>query len=83
MENPHCSCKLTRVRSSRCSAGHQVALLLSEELSPVTGKPLVPMRTGNNFSSVWSLTAGTQAGMMQVTALQLQPLRRIPTAAVS
>ena len=47
-----------------CSPGHQVTLLLSEELTRA-GKPLVPMHTGNNFSSVWSLGAGAQAGVMQ------------------
>jgi hypothetical protein len=47
-----------------CSAGHAVTLLLSEELMP-DGKPLVPMHTGNNFTSVWSLKAGTQEGVMQ------------------
>ena len=47
-----------------CSDGHQVTLLLSEELTP-TRKPLVPMHTGNNFTSVWSLKAGTQDSVMQ------------------
>jgi hypothetical protein len=51
-------------RAPNCRSGHQVTLLLSEELTP-SGKPLVPMHTGNNFTSVWSLGAGVQAGVMQ------------------
>ena len=47
-----------------CAAGHKVTLLLSEELTPA-GAPLVPMRTGNNFTAVWTLRAGKQAAVMQ------------------
>lgn len=38
------------------TAGHMVTILLSEELKP-DGTPLVPMHTGNNFTSVWTLAS--------------------------
>ena len=41
------------------TAGHQVIVVLSEELAP-DGTPLVPMHTGNNFTARWTLAAGTQ-----------------------
>ena len=45
------------------TAGHMVTILLSEELKP-DGTPLVPMHTGNNFTSVWTLASnGVCAGL--------------------
>jgi alpha-L-rhamnosidase len=41
-------------------ASRRVTLLLGEELS-ADGTPMVPMRTGNNFTSVWTLAPGGDA----------------------
>ena len=50
-----------------CADGHQVTILLSEEL--ISGNsslgPLVPMSTGNNFTALWTLAPGTFEGLMQ------------------
>ena len=47
-----------------CQSGHKVAVLLSEWLNG-TGGPQVPMLTGNNYTAVWTLRSGRQAGVMQ------------------
>jgi hypothetical protein len=46
------------------SANHPVTVLLSEELTS-DGVPLVPMKTGNNFTSRWTLQEGDNVEVMQ------------------
>ena len=47
-----------------CASGHQMTIMLSEELTS-DGRPMVPMRTGNNYTTVWTLGAGTHQACMQ------------------
>ena len=61
---PYFPCTCSCDRSAGCQPGHRVTILLSEELN-AAGEPLVPMRTGNNFTDVWVLGAGAYPGVMQ------------------
>ena len=47
-------------------------MLLSEELN-ADGSPRVPMTTGNNFTSVWTLRQGDNVGVMQHEYVTLTP----------